>query len=184
MTCGPVREAVGVFQDEPSLGAAVDDLLMADFDRSDISVLAGRRQVGRKFGAGTNHAPEWVSEPEALSTAYVGNEARTQAKAAIVAGLGYLGAMGAVFAVTSSGGTVAAAAVGAVFAGMIGGLAGGAISLFLDWHHAEYVRRQLACGGLLLWVHTADHDRETRACHILKRQAACDVHVQDAVYAA
>ena len=183
MTWGPVREAVGVFQDEPSLGAAVDDLLMSGFERSDISVLVGRRRVEREFGAVTDHVAELAHEPEAPSTAYVGNDARTQAKAAIVAGVGYLGAMGAAFVVISSGGTVTAAAVGAIVAGIFGGLIGGAISLILDGHHAAYVRQQLACGGLRLWVLTTDRDRETRAYHILKRQAARDVEVQDVVHA-
>ncbi len=185
MACGPVREAIGVFQDEPSLGAAVDDLLMSGFDRSDISVLVGRRPLGREFGAAPGHAPGhaavWAYEPETPSTAYVGNDARTQAKAAIVAGLGYVGAMAAVYGVISSGGTVTTAAVGAGTAGLLGGLVGGAISLMLDRRHAEYVNQQLACGGLRLWVQTVDRDRETRACHILKRQAAREVHVQEAV---
>ncbi len=97
MTCGPVREAIGVFHDEPSLGAAVDDLLMSGFDRSEISVPFGRRPVGPEFGAAADHAAVWAYAPEAPSTAYVGNDARTQAKAALVAGLGDLAAMGAVW---------------------------------------------------------------------------------------
>ncbi len=88
MTCGPVREAIGVFQDEPPLGVAVDYLLMSGFDRSEISV-----PVGRAFGA----AAVWAYQSEAPSIADVGNAARTQAKAVIVAGLGYLGAMPAVW---------------------------------------------------------------------------------------
>ncbi len=182
MACGPARKAIGVFQDEPSLGAAVDDLLMSGFDRSEISVLVGRRPVARKFGAATGPAAAWACEPEAPSTAYVGNDARTQAKAAIGAGLGYLGAMAAVYAVISSGGTGAPAATGAGIAGILGGFVGGAIALTLDRRHAEYVRQQLACGGLRLWVQTVDRDRESRACHILKRQAAREVHVQEAVH--
>jgi len=149
VTRGPVREAAGGFKDEPSLGAAVDDLLMSGFDRPDIGVLVGRRRVGRTSGTVTNHAAEWAYEPEAPPTTYVGNDARSQAKATIVAGLGYLGA----------------------------------ISLILDQHHAEYVRQQLARGRLRLWVHAAGRDHETPACHILKRQAARDIHVQDAVHA-
>jgi hypothetical protein len=89
--------------------------------------------------------------------------------------------MAAVYAVISSGGTVAAATTGAGIAGILGGLVGGAISLTLDRRHAEFVRRQLACGGLRLWVQTVDRDRETRACRILRHQAAREVHVQEAV---
>ncbi len=55
MACGPAREATGVFQDEPSLGAAVDDPLMSGFDRSDIGVLVGRRPIGRAVGAEAAH---------------------------------------------------------------------------------------------------------------------------------
>ncbi len=97
MACGPAREAIGVFQDEPSLGAAFDDPLMSGFDRSGIGVPVGRRPVARKVGAATDHATAWAYQPEALRTASVGNDARTQAKAAIVAGLGCLAAMGAVW---------------------------------------------------------------------------------------
>ncbi len=89
MTCGPVREAIGVFQDEPSLGAAVEDLLTSGFDRFDISVRVERRRLGRESGAAAEHAPEhtakhtakhtaeWADQPEAPSTAYLENDART-----------------------------------------------------------------------------------------------------------
>ncbi len=98
MACGPAREAIGVFHDEPSLGAALDDPLMSGFDRSDKSVLVGRRPGARKVGTATDHAAAW------------------------------------------------------------------------------------ACGGLRLWVQTLDRDRETPACHIVKRRAARAVHVQEAVH--
>ncbi len=71
MTCGPVREAIGVFQDEPSLGAAVEDLLTLGFDRFEISVRVERRRVGRESGAtaeqapkhAPEHAAEWADRP-------------------------------------------------------------------------------------------------------------------------
>ena len=86
MTCGPVREAIGGFQDEPSLCAAVDDLLISGFDRSKISVL-----VGREFGAAAVRTAVRACEPETPSTAYVGNDTRTQAKFANCGGLRLLG---------------------------------------------------------------------------------------------
>ncbi len=43
MACRPVREAVGMLQDEPFLGAAVDDRLLSGVDGADTSVVAGRR---------------------------------------------------------------------------------------------------------------------------------------------
>ena len=77
MACRPVREAVGMFQDKPFLGAAVDDRLLSGADRADVSVVVGRR----------------------------------------------------------------------------------------------------------LWVHTVDRDRETRSCHVLKRQAARNVRVRAVAHA-
>ena len=137
MTSGPVGEAVGVFQDEPSLQAAVDELLMSGFDRSDISVVAGRRSVERRFGAMYDDVTDLEDAPEAPVTVYVGCDSRTEAKAVVVGGLVYVGAVGAVGAVVASGGTLAAAFAAAAIVGGVGGLIGGAISKRLDRHHAK-----------------------------------------------
>jgi len=45
MTKATVREAVGVFHDEKSLQGAVDELLIAGFDRSKLSLLADQAAV-------------------------------------------------------------------------------------------------------------------------------------------
>ncbi len=71
MNSKPAREAVGVLQDEPSLRAAVDELLMSGFDRFDINVLAGRRSVECKFGAMYDDVADLEDDPEAPVTAYV-----------------------------------------------------------------------------------------------------------------
>ncbi len=44
-----VREAVGVFMDEKSYQAAVDDLLSSGFDHADISLLAAEPTVQQKL---------------------------------------------------------------------------------------------------------------------------------------
>ncbi len=114
---------------------------------------------------------------------YVDCESRTAAKAVVVGGLFYVGAVGAAGSVVASGGTLVAAVEGAAIAGGVGGLIGVVLAILLHQHDAGYVGQQLARGGLLLWVRTADRDRETRACQILKRQAALDVDVRDVVHA-
>ena len=88
------------------MGTAVDGRLMSGFDGSDRSVLVGRRPVARAVGAATGRVAVWADEPGAPSTAYAGDDARTPAKAVLVADLGYLGAMAAVYAVISPSGTV------------------------------------------------------------------------------
>ena len=83
MTSDPVPEAAGVFQDEPSLRAAVDELLIWGTDRSDISVVAGRRSVERTFGAMYDDVADLEGGPEAPYTASVGCDSRAGAKAAV-----------------------------------------------------------------------------------------------------
>ena len=103
------REAVGNFQDERSLEAAVVELQGAGFDRYDISVVAGRRSLELKFGAMYSNVAELENDLETPTAVFVGRGERTQAKAAIVCGLAYVGAVGAVYEVISSGGTSATA---------------------------------------------------------------------------
>src|SRR5690606_35525505 len=50
MAKATVRDAVGVFHDEKALQAAVDELLIAGFDRSKLSLLADQDAVERKLG--------------------------------------------------------------------------------------------------------------------------------------
>ena len=55
-----VREAVGVFHDAESFQNAVEDLLKAGFDRSELSLLAGARAIEQKLG----HAYQKIQELE------------------------------------------------------------------------------------------------------------------------
>ena len=174
-----VREAVAVFDDERSLQAAVDDLLIAGFDRSQMSLLASERAIEDKLGHLYDKVAELEDDADVPRVAYAGSDSRAEAKGAAVGVLGYVGAVAAVGAIVASGGTVAAALVGAALAGGAGGMVGAALARFIDRHHADHLQRQLDHGGILLWVRTADPEHERRACAILERHAADDVHVHD-----
>ena len=88
-------------------------------------------------------------------------------------------AVGTVGVIVASGGTAAAAIVGAAVAGGIGLAIGAALAKMIGEHHADALKDHLDKGGLLLWVRTPDGDHETRACDILKKAGAEDVHVHD-----
>lgn len=163
-----VHEAVAVFDDEKSLQAAVDDLLIAGFDRSQMSLLASERAIEDKLGHLYDKVAEIEDDADVPRAAYAGSDSRAEAKGAAVGVLGYVGA------VVASGGTVAAA-----LAGGAGGMIGAAPARFIDRRHADHLQRQLDHGGILLWVRTADPEHERRACAILERHAADDVHVHD-----
>ncbi len=93
-------------------------------------------------------AAELEIEPVAPHSVDVGYDPRTRAKAAVVGGLANMGANGAIGAGVASGG---------------GGLAGGVVSKRLDRCHVENVNQGLTRDRLLLWVHSANRDREFRA---------------------
>jgi hypothetical protein len=79
----------------------------------------------------------------------------------------------------ASGGTLAGAFLAAAMAGSAGGLFGSALAKLIDYHHADYLQRQLDKGGLVLWVHVRDPEHEQRAKRILERHSGEDVHVHD-----
>jgi hypothetical protein len=173
------REAVGVFHDEKSLRSAVDTLLISGFDRSCVSLLASQHTIESKLQHRYQRVADLEDDPAVPKQAYVGIDSRTEAEAAIVGGLFYVGAVTATGMIFASGGTVAAALIAGAAAGGGGGLIGAALALFLEHRHANQLQAQLDRGGLLLWVRTPAPEDERRAVDILRFHGADDVHVHD-----
>ena len=172
-----VREAVGVFHHWQNLQAAVDDLLAHGFDQSEVSLLAGEKTVEEKLGHIYKKVTELEDEPAVPRAAFVSPDSLTEAKAFTISGLGYVGALAAVGTIVASGGTLAAAVIGAVAAGLGGAGVGSLVARVLGRERAANIESQLQKGGLLLWVRTRDAAHETRAVTILKKHQAEDVHV-------
>ena len=178
-TASLVREAVGVFHDEPSLQNAVDELLVAGFDRSSLSLLASEHAVEEKLGHRYDKVAELEDDTSVPRIAYVGKDSRIEGESAAISGLAYIGAVGAAGAILAAGGTIAAAIFLAATAGGIGGLIGAILAKYMDEHHAKYLQEQLDRGGLLLWVSVHGAEQERRACEILRRCSGDDVHLHD-----
>jgi hypothetical protein len=174
-----IREAVGVFHDEKTLQSAVDGLLIAGFDQSHLSLLAGERTVETKLGHRYEKVAELEDDPTVPTKAFDDVDSRTEGKAAIVGGLFYVGAVAAAGIIVASGGTAAAALIAAALAGGGGGLIGAALAQFIEHRHAHRLQEQLDHGGLLLWVRTPADNDERRAIEILRAHGADDVHVHD-----
>jgi hypothetical protein len=174
-----IREAVGVFHDDRSLQSAVDALLIAGFDQSHLSLLAGQQAVETKLGHRFEKVAELEDDPTVPTQAFIDVDSRTEAKGALVGGLFYVGAVASVGIVVASGGTVAAALIAGAVAGGAGGLVGAAFARFLEHRHAHRLQQQLDHGGLLLWVRTPTAGDERRAIEILRAHGADDVHVHD-----
>jgi outer membrane lipoprotein SlyB len=174
-----IREAVGVFHESDTLQEAIDELLSSGFDRAEISLLAGQNAVKVKLGHSYRKVTELEDDPRVPRTAYVSLESLGDAEGGLIGGLMYVGAVVAGGAVVASGGTLAGAFLAAAMAGSAGGLVGSALGKLIDYHHADYLQRQLDKGGLLLWVHVRDLEHEQRAKRILERHSGEDVHVHD-----
>lgn len=174
-----IREAVGVFHDRDSFQNAVDDLMSAGFDRSELSLLAGERAIEEKLGHAYSRVQELEDDPTVPRGAYVENPSLAEGKTGVIGGLAYIGAMVGAGATVASGGTLAAAVAAAAIAGGGGGLVGGWLARFLGRDHAKALQDQLDRGGLLLWVHAGDQAHERRAIDILTKNGAEDVHVHE-----
>jgi hypothetical protein len=174
-----VREAVGVFHDADSFQNAVEDLMSAGFDRSELSLLAGARAIEQKLGHAYQKIQELEDDPTVPRAAYVGNHSLAIGRTGVIGGLAYIGAVVGAGAVVASGGTLAAAIIAAAVAGGGGGLLGGWAARFLGRDRAKELQHQLDHGGLLLWVHVRDAMHEQRAVEILTKSGAEDIHVHD-----
>lgn len=170
-------EAVGIFHDAQALQAAADALLIEGFDRADLSLLAAQETVEQKLGHAYSSIGELADDPQVATQAYTGEDSLTEAKAATVGVLFFVGAMAAMGAVVASGGTLAAAIGGALAAGGTGGAIGAVLAGLMERHHAEALQRQLDKGGILLWVRTADSEHERRALEVLKDKGGEEVHL-------
>lgn len=174
-----VREAVGVFHDADSFQNAVEDLMSAGFDRSELSLLAGAQAIEEKLGHAYHKIQDLEDDPSVPRAAYVGNHSLAIGRTGVIGGLAYVGAMVGVGAMVASGGSLAAAIAAAAVAGGGGGLLGGWAARYLGGDRAKQLHHQLDHGGLLLWVHVRDATYEKQAVDLLTSNGAEDVHVHD-----
>jgi hypothetical protein len=170
-------EAVGVFSDADALYAAIDELQMAGFNRSEINLLAAEDAVEEKIGTAFWRAERLEDEPDAPRTEYVSEEAIGAAEGALIGGPLYLAAVVAAGAVMTPAGSMLTAIAATVLAGGAGAAIGGFLARRVGDEHAEYLQNQINHGGLLLWVRTRDEAQEKTAVEILKRNSGRDVHV-------
>lgn len=176
-----VREAVGLFQSEKDLQAAIDDLLTHGFDRSELSLLAPVTAVEEKLGNSFRSVAQLEDNPAVPTTAYVPTETIGDAQGAIIGSLMYVGAFIGLVPIIASGGSLAAAAIAAATVGGSGGAIGALLAKAVGQHHADYITDQLELGGLLLWVRTWNEGDEKRAAQILAAHSGADVHVHNII---
>ena len=179
----PVREVVGIFHTSAELEAAIDELLTAGFDRAELSFLASADTVEEKLGHAYRKVRDIADHPDTPRVAYVSTEEIGDAQGGLIGVLVYVGALVAAGAVVVSDGSLAAAIAAAAASGGAGGFIGSLLARVLGHHHANHLQDQIDKGGLLLWVHARDADREARSIAILRTHCGDNVHVREAARA-
>lgn len=172
-----VREAVGIFGSADTFRAAIDELLRSGFDRAELSVLPSEKAVEAKIGQSILDVAAIEDDVTVPRSCYVSPEAIDVADGALVGGLLYVGALGSVIVVISSGGTLEATIVGAALGGGTGVFVGTVLTKLFNDRHRRYLQEQLDHGGLLLWVRTRDAQHEKSAMEILSKYSGRDVHL-------
>lgn len=171
---GPVREAVGIFDGNADLLAAIDELLMSGFARCELSLL------GTDEAAMVRRTAEALADdPAAPRTDHFCVEALGNAEGSLISGLAIVPAFGAAWAGAAAGAGALAVGGFVVVSGGVGALVGVALAALLARHHSGHLAAQVEDGGLLLWVRTRSPELEWRALDILARHAAHHVHAHE-----
>jgi hypothetical protein len=166
-----VREATGVFASRTVASPAVDDLLIAGFDRADIDVLADG-QLLQPGDQAAIPAVELADVPDAPRQEFVTPEDTAGVFSVCVAVVGGLGAMIGAIGAIASGGTTWRAILAAVIGGAIGCGVGYLIARRLGWRWGDTSQHPAASDGFVLWVRVRTPDRERTALQILTTRGA------------
>jgi hypothetical protein len=176
---GSVREAVAIFDSRDALQKAIDDLSMAGFERHDLSVLANDQTIREHLGHVPDRVEDAAHDPSVPRQSYLSPEDVGSHKGVAVGLPAYVGAIVATGAILATGGTALAAAAAAAAAGAGGGALGSVLSQWITDKRNEPMLQQLDKGGILLWVHVANAERERIAREILARHASRPVDVHE-----
>jgi hypothetical protein len=164
-----VREVAAVFHREEVLEDAIQALLHAGFDRSDVDIMGDVETVRRRLGALYVPPEEIADVPGASRRAYIARDDIATATAGVAGMLFYLGAATAAMTVVASGGSLALVAAAAAAAGTVGAGIGAAAIRLLGKKQAQELELQLMAGGIVVWVRVRDAEKEAQAQKILAR---------------
>lgn len=174
-----VREVVAVFGSGDRLESAVENLEAAGFRREDISVMASSEAVAKHLNHRFETIQDMEDDPRVPQAAFIAKSDLAAGKAAVIGIPLYIGASVGSLAVVASGGALALAIAAAVAGGLAGGGLGGLAAHAIGGNHAEALEKQVAGGGLLLWVRVSDSAREDEAIGVLAASGGEHVHAHD-----
>jgi hypothetical protein len=174
-----VREVAGVFGSRAAAQPAVDDLLLAGFDRADIDTVAEGQRLRERIGETPVPAVELADVSHAPRQEFVAPEDTAGVFAVCVALTGCFGAIIGAIVVVASGGTTLRTILVAIIGGAIGCGVGYLIARRLGWHWTQDPKTPAGTDGVVLWVHVRTPYREQAAIRILTARGADSVRVHE-----
>lgn len=171
-----VREVAAVFRSRDALYAAIDDLLLAGFDRADIDLVADPDAVQRRLGTAAVRAEDLADVPYTPRRPVIAPEEPTGVFALAVTIVAFLGAAVAAFGVVAGGGSWRAAFAAAVGGGVVGAIVGYVAARLLGARSFRETEPQLVGGGFIMWVRVNSPEREKDAERLLRARGGEAVH--------
>lgn len=175
------REAVALFDDYDDLVDAIEELELAGFDRAQIKLMRSCKAAETMLGRPIEDMRELEDEPGIPLGGWIDRYELTEGKAALAAGLAYLGSLVAIGIVVARHGDLVAVIAAAAGAGGAAGALGLWLMRLVGRRRAREIEEQLARGGHLLWVETRSAEQERRALGILRHHRTRDVRLHDLV---
>jgi hypothetical protein len=171
-----VREVAAVFRSRDALYAAVDDLLLAGFDRADIDLVAEPDAVQRRLGTAAVPAEDLADVPYTPRRPVVAPEESTGVFAISVTMVALVGAAAAGFGIVAGGGSWGSAFAAAVGGGVVGAIIGYVVARLLGAPLFRETEPHMVGGGFILWVRVNSPEREKDAERVLRARGGEAVH--------
>src|SRR5271169_1312390 len=164
---GKNTAAYGIYSNEATAEAAVDQLLAAGFSNDDVSVLMSDVKGTKDFAAEKN-----TKAPEGTATG-VGVGGVVGGALGLLAGIGALAIPGVGPLIAA--GPIMGALAGLGVGGAVGGLVGALVGLGIPEYEAKRYEGHVKNGGVLLSVHCDTSEQVDAAKRALKDTGARDI---------
>jgi hypothetical protein len=174
------REVTGVFHSRKALDAAVQELLVAGYDRADIDVSASPDELQRRLNYRSIPPEDLADVPTAPREPFVGEDDVIITDAVVGSVVGCAAALAiAYYLVTRNIGSLFAVIFAALCGFVVGGGAVFWVRRRLRRERARGLERLWEAQGLVIWVRVNSEEKETQAQEILLRHGAEAVHVHE-----
>ena len=169
------REAIGIFDDQEKLDAAIQELEATHFPRRDISVLGSAEEIEKRFGSEAVDPDLLKDSPRTLRSISIRPEEKTIGATAFIGLLGYVGGCIAALIVNPATSLILLSAI--ALGSLIGAGIGGFIIKMIRSNMHEHIQKQIKKGGVLVWVRTPEPRKEKNAKDILTRNGAKHIYM-------